>query len=178
MLILQHVCQILVILHNSFLNSGKSVGTSSTSVTVSSVVNTSNSNPNAVVNPLVVFGLISPDLADILVTPSGDATVTKKRTRHIVGARDLTAEDYVSMLREDKERRSRKEKQRKEQERKKKEQEEAKRKKIEGRGIEKGHETGRGRGTGRGHGTARGRGTGKGCGTGRGRGTEDEVMNK
>ena len=100
--ILQHVCQILVILHNSFLNSGKSVGTSSMSDTVSSVVNTSNSNPNAVVNPLVVSGLISPDLADILVTPSGDATVTKNHTRRIVGARDLTAEDYVSMLHEDK----------------------------------------------------------------------------
>ena len=80
-------------------------------------------------------------MADILVTPSGDAAVAKKRTRRIVGARDLTAEDYVGMLREDKRRKeeTEKEKQRKkeERERKRKEREEAKMKKIEaGRDVE------------------------------------------
>ena len=78
---------------------------SDTSHTVSSILDTpSNSNTDPIVNPLVASGLISPDLADILVTPSGDAAVAKKRTRRIVGARDLTAEDYVGMLRKDKRR--------------------------------------------------------------------------
>ena len=109
----------------------------------------------------LLLDFISPDLADILVTPSGDAAVAKKRTRRIVGARDLTAEDCVGMLREDKRRKeeTEKEKQRKkeERERKRKEREEAKMKKIE---------AGRGRG-------ARGRGAGRGRGTG-GRRVGDE----
>ena len=47
-------------------------------------------------------GLISPDLADILATPSPDAAVAKKRTKRITGARDLTVNDYAEMLRENK----------------------------------------------------------------------------
>ena len=145
---------------SSLVNSDQSVTLSDTSHTVSSILDTpSNSNTDPFVNPLVAAGLISPDLADILVTPSDDAAVAKKRTRRIVGARNLTAEDYVVMLCEDKRRKeeAEKEKQRKkeERERKRKEQEEAKMKKIE---------AGRGRGA-RGLGT-RWRGAGRGCGTG------------
>ena len=140
---------------SSLVNSDQSVILSDTSHTVSSILDTpSNSNTDPIVNPLVASGLISPDLADILVTPSGDAAVAKKCTRRIVGARDLTAEDYVGMLRKDKRRKeeAEKEKQRKkeERERKRKEREEAKMKKIE---------AGRGHGA-RGHGAGRGRGTG------------------
>ena len=140
---------------SSLVNSDQSVILSDTSHTVSSILDTpSNSNTDPIVNPLVASGLISPDLADILVTPSGDAAVAKKRTRRIVGARDLTAEDYVDMLRKDKRRKeeAEKEKQRKkeERERKMKEREETKMKKVE---------AGRGRG-------ARGRGAGRGRGTG------------
>ena len=50
-------------------------------------------------NPLVECGLISPDL---VATPSMDAAVVQKRVKRIRGAQDLTAEDYVEMLREDK----------------------------------------------------------------------------
>ena len=48
---------------------------------------------------LASAGLISPDLADILATPSPDAAVAKKRTKRIAGAGDLTANDYAEMLR-------------------------------------------------------------------------------
>ena len=53
------------------------------------------------VNPLVSAGLVPPDLADILSTPSEDAAVSKKRTKQITGARALTANEYVEMLYED-----------------------------------------------------------------------------
>ena len=43
-----------------------------------------------IANPLVAVGLVPPDLADILATPSEDAAVLKKRTKHITGARELT----------------------------------------------------------------------------------------
>ena len=52
--------------------------------------------------PLVECGLISPDLVDILATPSVDAAVVQERVKRIGGARDLTAEDYAEILREDK----------------------------------------------------------------------------
>ena len=111
-------------------------------------------------NPLVECGLISPDLTDILATPSMDAVVVQKRVKRIRGARDLTAEDYVEMLREDKRKKEEleKEKERKRQERlmKKKEREMAKQQKC---GV------GRGRGRGRGRGkklSGTGRETGKG----------------
>ena len=105
------------------MNSDQSVILSDTSHTVSSILDTpSNSNTDPIVNPLVAAGLISLDLADIIVTPSGDAAVAKKRTRRIVGARDLIAEDYVGMLHEDKRRKeeAEKEKQRKKEERERK----------------------------------------------------------
>ena len=43
-------------------------------------------------------------MADILATPSPDAAMTRKRTKHIIGARDLTADDYRGMLLEDRRR--------------------------------------------------------------------------
>lgn len=54
-----------------------------------------------IVNPLASAGLVQPDLADILSAPSEDAAVAKKRTKRITGARALTANEYVKMLRED-----------------------------------------------------------------------------
>ena len=50
------------------------------------------------VNPLVFAGLVPEDLSDILVIPSSDAAVAKKRTKRIVGARHLTSVEYVEML--------------------------------------------------------------------------------
>ena len=41
-------------------------------------------------------------LLDILTTPPNDCAVSKKRTKRINGARNLTSEEYVEMLREDK----------------------------------------------------------------------------
>ena len=55
-----------------------------------------------VTNPLVAAGLVSPDL--ILAVPLEDAAVTKRKTKRIIGARDLIAGDYAEMLREDKRR--------------------------------------------------------------------------
>ena len=52
------------------------------------------------VNPLVAAGLIPEDLSDILITPPVDAAVTKERTKRIVGARHLTADDYVQMVKD------------------------------------------------------------------------------
>ena len=43
-------------------------------------------------------------MANILATPSPDAAMTRKRTKRITGARDLTAYDYREMLHEDKRR--------------------------------------------------------------------------
>ena len=57
-----------------------------------------------VTNPLVAAGLVSPDLVDILAVPLEDAAVTKRKTKRITGARDLTASDYAEMLWEDKRR--------------------------------------------------------------------------
>ena len=51
------------------------------------------------VNPLVCAGLVPEDLSDILVTPSSDAAVAKKRMKHIVGARHLTSDEYVECSR-------------------------------------------------------------------------------
>ena len=87
-----------------------------------SVCETSGPVTRLPVNPLVDSGLVSPDLADILVTPAEDAAVVKKRVKRIVGARDLTAEDYIAMLREDKRKKeeAEKDKQRKKEERERK----------------------------------------------------------
>ena len=49
-----------------------------------------------------MVGLVAEDLSDILSTPPNDSAVTKKRTKRITGARNLTFEEYVEMLREDK----------------------------------------------------------------------------
>ena len=76
-----------------------------------------------IVNPLVSTGLVPPDLGDILSTPSEDAAVVKKRTKRITGARALTANEYVEMLREErkKEKEDQKKQKAKEQVRKKQE---------------------------------------------------------
>ena len=55
-----------------------------------------------IMNPLVMVGLVLEDLSDILSTPPNDSVVTKKRTKRITGARNLTSEEYVEMRREDK----------------------------------------------------------------------------
>ena len=55
-----------------------------------------------VMNPLVAAGLVNPDLADIPATPPNNAAVTKQRVKRIVGARDLTSNEYTEMLRADK----------------------------------------------------------------------------
>ena len=52
------------------------------------------------VNPLVAAGLVPEDLSDILITPPVDAAVTKERTKRIVGARHLTADEYVQMVKD------------------------------------------------------------------------------
>ena len=51
-----------------------------------------------IVNPLVAAGLV---LADILAPPSEDAAASKKRTKRITGARELTANEYTARLREE-----------------------------------------------------------------------------
>ena len=83
-----------------------------------------------IVNPLVAAGLVPADLADILATPSEDAAASKKRTKRITGARELTANEYTTWLKEEegkkKELAEEKEKERK---RKKEEKEEAMRRK-------------------------------------------------
>ncbi len=55
-----------------------------------------------IVNPLVTSGLISPDLMDILVTPTSGAAMSRKSTKHITGARELTSNEHVGMLQEEK----------------------------------------------------------------------------
>ncbi len=86
---------------------------------------------------------------DILVTPSDDAAVTKKRSKKITGARDLTSKEYSDMLRnaQKKKEEAEKEKQAKKEERekKKKDREQKKREQESARSV-------RGRGRGRRHG--------------------------
>ncbi len=78
-----------------------------------------------IVNPLVAAGLVPLDLADILVTPSEDAAVSKERTKRITGARELTANEYTERLKEDqrKKKDAAEEKERKKEERKRKKEE-------------------------------------------------------
>ena len=57
------------------------------------------------INPLVVTGLVSEDLSDILITPPKDATVAKTRTFRTAGARNLTFNEYAEKLRADKKKR-------------------------------------------------------------------------
>ena len=67
------------------------------------LVSLSTSTPvsfSPIVNPLIAAGLVPLDLADILVTPSEDAAVSKKRTKRITGARELTANEYAEWLKE------------------------------------------------------------------------------
>ena len=89
---------------------------------------------STIVNPLVSAGLVPPDLADILSTPSEDAAVSKKRTKQITGARALTANEYVEMLYEDdrkkKEEAELKQKGKEEREQRKKEKEDQKKQKL------------------------------------------------
>ena len=39
---------------------------------------------------------------EILATPANDAAMSRKRTKRITGARELTANEYVGMLQEEK----------------------------------------------------------------------------
>ena len=74
------------------------VCTSSVNVTTTIMSPSSSVSSFSPVNPLVCTGLVLKDLSDILVTPSSDAAVAKKRTKRIVGARHLTSDEYVEML--------------------------------------------------------------------------------
>ena len=60
------------------------------------------SRRSPIINPLVMAGLVPEDLSDILSKPLKDSAVTKKRTKRITVVRNLTSEEYVEMLREDK----------------------------------------------------------------------------
>ena len=53
-------------------------------------------------NPPVMAGLVPEDLSDILSTSLKDSAVTKKRTQRVTVVRNLTSDEYVEMLREDK----------------------------------------------------------------------------
>lgn len=88
-------------------------------------------NSSPIVNPLVSAGLIPEELSDILATPSRDAAVSKKRTKRITGARDLTSNEYRKMLEEDerKKQEAEREKQRKKEEREQKKREREQKKK-------------------------------------------------
>ena len=71
----------------------------------STPVASTTTSPSAVtcfspVNPLVAAGLVPEDLSDILITPPVDAAVTKERTKRIVGARHLTTDEYVQMVKD------------------------------------------------------------------------------
>ena len=74
------------------------VCTSSVNVTTTIMSPSSSVSSFSPVNPLVCAGLVPEDLSDILVTPSSDAAVAKKIMKHIVGARHLTSDEYVEML--------------------------------------------------------------------------------
>ena len=91
------------------------------------------SSPSGIVNPLVAAGLISPDLMEILATPANDAAMSRKRTKRITGARELTANEYVGMLQEEKRKKDEAEEERQkkkeERERKKKDNEKEKERK-------------------------------------------------
>ena len=75
-----------------------SVCTSSVNVTTTIMSPFSSVSSFSPVNLLVCACLVPEDLSDILVTPSSDAAVAKKRTKRIVGARHLTSNEYVEML--------------------------------------------------------------------------------
>ena len=60
------------------------------------------SRRSPIMNPPVMAGLVPEDLSDILSTSLKDSAVTKKRTKRITVARNLTSDEYVEMLREDK----------------------------------------------------------------------------
>ena len=79
-------------------SSHRTLCTSSVNVTTTTVSPSSSVSTFSSVNPLVCAGLVPEDLSDILVTPSSDAAVAKKRMKRIVGARHLTSDEYVEML--------------------------------------------------------------------------------
>ncbi len=96
-------------------------------------------------NPLVMAGLISADMADILTTPLPDEAMIRKRTKRIItGARDLTANEYRDMLLQEKRRKEDLEQQKiKRMEEREKKKQERERKKEE---VARGKNAGRGRG--------------------------------
>ena len=87
-------------------------------------------------------------MSDILVTPSSDAAVAKKRMKRIVGARHLASDEYVEMLKSEerkmKEGEDLKEQKKVERERKKIERENEKKNKLEKQAARRRWRTGRG----------------------------------
>ena len=109
--------------------------TSSVNVTTTIMSPSSSVSSFSPVNPLVCAGLVPEDMSDILVTPLSDTAVAKIRTKRIVGARHLTSDKYVEMLkseeRKKKEAEDLKEQKKVERERKKIERENEKKNKLE-----------------------------------------------
>jgi len=60
-----------------------------------------------IVNPLVAAGLV---LADIFAPTSEDAAASKKRSKHIMGVRELTVNEYTVRLKEEERKRLKKKK--------------------------------------------------------------------
>ena len=81
-------------------------------------------------HPLLDAGLIPEEMADILELPQSNEASSRKRTKRITGARNLTAEDYRNMLLADKEKKEKleEEKRKKKEERERKKQEKEKKK--------------------------------------------------
>ncbi len=96
-----------------------------------------------IVNPLVTAGLVSPDLMDILVTPTSGAAMSRKSTKHITGARELTSNEYVGMLQEEKRKKEEKERKKKDKEQNKEERKSLGA--VIGRGRGQGQRKGRGK---------------------------------
>ena len=81
----------------------------------------------------VAAGLVPVDLADIFAPPPEGAAASKKRTKRITGARELTANEYTAWLKEEERKKKKlaeeKERKKEEQKHKREEKEEANRRK-------------------------------------------------
>ncbi len=76
--------------------------TLTTTCSGSSSVQTSVSSRKRPRHSLLEAGFIPEEMADILEIPQSNEASSRKRTKRITGARDLTAEDYRNMLLADK----------------------------------------------------------------------------
>ena len=124
------------------------VSTVLTSTSQTLVLSPSNISPHQVTpptfssppNPLVMAGLVPEDLSDIFLTPQEDAAVLKRREKRITGARNLTSDEYVEMLKECERKKKEEEelkKQKKEEREKKKTEREKKKEEVQKRKREK-----------------------------------------